>query len=537
MAVERTQGRTFDLERLLAGIDSGAVVLPEFQRDFRWGPAEVSSLLATVLAGWPLGSLLVIPQSPRQRFATRTFVDAPDATRSAEWVVLDGQQRLTSLYHALYGLGDNVYSVRLDLDPSDPIEGLEQAIEVLPRRTWERRYPTPRRQYASNRVPVAALREAADFFAWRDAATDSEEGRDSLAQLYRRTLSGLQLYSIPAVVVDEDLPTQAIARVFERVNRQGMPLSTFDLMVAITFHDGFNLRDAWAELMREHPRANSFLEGDGMPVLSMLAMQNSRDLRQKAVLSLPAEFVRSELRSAVRAMDEAAVYAQRHLGALRSSALPYPAMLPVLGSLAWAGMLRTKDRVIQNWYWSSAFSLRFAVAANTRAVSDFEAIRDAEFEPVSRVLVRRTDYLESARRKNAGMHRTIMCAAAAARPLIDVTTSRAIDYEREDLSAFVEVSLAPLRSEYARRTHSMIWAEPSQKRALEGNPGMCDVAALASQHGSPLSDQGLEWEARLVDRAQQLRQAVEGIAELTIQLVDEFPDDSEADGEEPVAQT
>ena len=525
MAVERTQGRTFDLERLLTGIDSGAVVLPEFQRDFRWGSAEVASLIATVLAGWPLGSLLVVPQNSRQPFATRNFEGAPPSTRSAEWVVLDGQQRLTSLYHALYGLGDNVYSIRLDLDPSDPIEGLEQAIEVLPRKTWERRYPTNKQQYASNRVPVSVLREAADFFAWRDSATDSESGRDSLAQLYRQTLSGLQLYSVPAVVVDEELPTQAIARVFERVNRQGMPLSTFDLMVAITYGDGFNLRDEWANLMREYPRVNSFLAGDGMPILSMLAMQHSRDLRQKAVLSLRSDFVRAELRGAVQAMDAAAEFAQRHLGALRSSALPYPAMLPVLGSLAWVDALSLKKDAIQNWYWSSALSLRYAVAANTRAVSDFEELRDGTYRLQARVLVRAEDYHMSARRKNAGMHRTIMCAAAAGSPLLEMTTGRSIDYGSEDLSTFVEVSLAPTRSEYFRRTHSMIWAESSQKRSLEGQPEMCVADALASQQGVPLLDQSQDWEHRLIKRSMDLKSSVEKLAGLQIDLVDEFPDD------------
>ena len=372
MAVERTQGRTFDLERLLSGIHSGTVVLPEFQRDFRWGTSDVTSLLATVLAGWPLGSLLVIPQSAGRKFATRRFAEAPPPTKPAEWVVLDGQQRLTSLYHALYGLGENVYSVRLDLDPSDPVEGLEQAIEVMPRRTWDRRYSSAQRQYASNRVPVSVLREAADFFAWRDEATNSEASRDELAKLYRRVLSGLQLYSVPAVVVDEDLPTQAIARVFERVNRQGMPLTTFDLMVAITYEEGFNLRTAWSDLMESYPRVNSYLAGDGLPLLSMMAMHHSRDIRQSAVLALKPNFVRNELASAVRAMDEAVVYAQRQLGAIKASALPYPAMLSVLGSLAWRGGLEQRDVILRNWYWSSAFSMKFAVAANTRAVADLD---------------------------------------------------------------------------------------------------------------------------------------------------------------------
>src|SRR5882757_4617441 len=124
--------RPLNLADLLDGIEDGSVVLPDFQRDFEWSEAEVVSLMATVMAGWPAGSLLLMRGAPTF-FSTRPFKGAPRRDVEPTYVVLDGQQRLTALSNALRGTGDLVYAVDLDVVGDDPgaTEQLEEALRVF----------------------------------------------------------------------------------------------------------------------------------------------------------------------------------------------------------------------------------------------------------------------------------------------------------------------------------------------------------------------------------------------------------------------
>src|SRR3954452_23152773 len=88
------------LQRLLAGISAGSVVLPEFQREYVWSNRDARALVATVLQGWPAGSLLLMEGTPTE-FDIRPFEGQDLAAVAPEIVVLDGQQRLTALFQAL----------------------------------------------------------------------------------------------------------------------------------------------------------------------------------------------------------------------------------------------------------------------------------------------------------------------------------------------------------------------------------------------------------------------------------------------------
>src|SRR3954471_9425687 len=88
----------FSVGDLVTRIDDGAVAIPEFQRHFVWRPPQVADLLVSVARRWPIGSLLLL-EGP-QDFGVRPLDGAPELSR-AELLILDGQQRLTALYHAL----------------------------------------------------------------------------------------------------------------------------------------------------------------------------------------------------------------------------------------------------------------------------------------------------------------------------------------------------------------------------------------------------------------------------------------------------
>src|SRR5437763_208477 len=91
----------FTLRHLVENIDRGDVALPELQRPFVWSNSKARELFDSMLKGFPVGFLLFwetgAPVGARQ-----IGVDDKDA-RVARWLIVDGQQRLTSLFSVLTG--------------------------------------------------------------------------------------------------------------------------------------------------------------------------------------------------------------------------------------------------------------------------------------------------------------------------------------------------------------------------------------------------------------------------------------------------
>src|SRR4029434_306439 len=101
------------LKDLLGEIHSRLMVLPDFQRDFVWEPGATQELIVSIANNYPAGSLLRVRDTKRV-FAARELEGAPDLDGQKHiFLVLDGQQRLTSLYQAFYGVGEHRYYLDL----------------------------------------------------------------------------------------------------------------------------------------------------------------------------------------------------------------------------------------------------------------------------------------------------------------------------------------------------------------------------------------------------------------------------------------
>lgn len=417
MELIRTKIDDPDLSELLDGIHRGTVGLPNFQRDFDWTDGDVRSLIATVLNGWPMGSLLLIDgdADTKDFYAPRPFQFAPALDGTPSTIVLDGQQRLTALYSSLYDASDLIYAVKCDerLDWS-AIDSLDSAIRSFKTINWRSKFATPSTQWEQKLIPTSALRDAATFYEWRDSAASTADDIDFLTQLYRRNLAGLHRYRVPALRIDKRMPPAAVARIFERVNKTGRRLGVFDLMVAKSFTPSFNLRVEWDRVCDKYSLLKRFFKDDGTAILQVIALRNLDDVRSSAVLRLTAASIHDDWERAARAMNDALVFAQQRLGLSQVDWLPYGNLLVVLGALAWDGSLGGRADALEAWYWRSAFSGRYAVGSNTTAVSDFKLLRniDGVSDPVS-FAIDKDDLLEATRQSSGALHRAWLSVMAS----------------------------------------------------------------------------------------------------------------------------
>ena len=91
-----------DLKDILRDADEGKLQLPDFQRDYVWTDEDVRSLIASIAKGFPVGALLTLETGSEVSFKPRLIVGVPAKDIEPSELLLDGQQRITSLYQSLF---------------------------------------------------------------------------------------------------------------------------------------------------------------------------------------------------------------------------------------------------------------------------------------------------------------------------------------------------------------------------------------------------------------------------------------------------
>lgn len=151
---------------------------------------------------------------PQDLFRLRAFENADSDPDKVNLIVLDGQQRLTSLYHALYDRGPNVYAI--DYRRIGPSGELEDAIRSIPRHEWDKSYREVGKQVREGLIPCSQLVSPTNFFEWRDtavatvAADQQESLKTNLTNTYRDVLFTVHRYELPAVILEESSSQQLL---------------------------------------------------------------------------------------------------------------------------------------------------------------------------------------------------------------------------------------------------------------------------------------------------------------------------------------
>src|SRR3989442_9581814 len=135
-----------ELEFLLKMIHTRAMALPDFQRDFVWDPYATDELIESIISNFPAGSLLRIKNGHQLLFQPRAIEGAPALSKETtpSYLILDGQQRLTSLYQAFYGVGEHRYY--LDLAALENGRDLEDCAFYLRANEGDARFGTIEKQ-------------------------------------------------------------------------------------------------------------------------------------------------------------------------------------------------------------------------------------------------------------------------------------------------------------------------------------------------------------------------------------------------------
>ncbi len=397
------------LHEIVDMVHSGSVRLPQFQRSFVWTRQEVAELLVSLLNGYYVGTFLWLPvQEKKLPFGDRLFegVDPTAVRESTQFLILDGQQRLTSLYYALHApLNVPLKGTRqpyrfyllLDAIPIDediPIS--EDAI--FSERADAKKYSRIEDQYAQHIIPVTKLTER-ELPQWIQGyqlwATQGGGAKEPLGSVLERGNQWLQrlrhfldhrvpVVQLPAVADAKGL--EQVATIFEKINSTGQRLSVFDLLTARLYPQNINLRQLWESALEEHEYLGRFVGDDkkesyAVYPLRALALYRGQDARAKRLINLSGDGFEADWQVVIAQMNEAAKRIasanEAGFGAFKKSWVPYTTMISPLAMLLWlAKDTGSPDAYmkVQRWYWAAVFTERYAASVETKMMQDYKEV-------------------------------------------------------------------------------------------------------------------------------------------------------------------
>ena len=396
------------ISRIIADIENGKAAIPVFQREYTWKRTQIEELWESVFQGFFMGSILT--WDAHGELLVRPVHGAPDLQGAAD-VVLDGQQRMTSLYYAVAApeepLPDNrsmrfFVNLKALLDPG--ADSSEIVFSEIVKEGSESAYADEKAQFAKKVFPLTKLNNR-DYAQWLYRFKEYLEGEGGLdaeqAERYFKQISGIVEhvwfeYEIPIVQLPRSMPLDSVASIFERINSKGTRLGVFDLLNSRFMKSDVELRTNW-----ENTKANfsniwhmsDEMDGAEKHILQALGLFRKGSCRRKELLALDraytrdgefqkAEFERdwSEISRHMSKVIGQLKSRERHgFGATRFSMIPYTVLIPILSSLVYKIEGRDDRPIcmdkIRTWYWSAVTSDNYSGSSDTKLEKDHRELQ------------------------------------------------------------------------------------------------------------------------------------------------------------------
>lgn len=238
------------VQELVIGVDKGSVRLPDIQRPFVWPNAKVRDLIDSMYRGYPVGELMFWANKDGEHTKA---IGHTAKTQDASMQVVDGQQRLTSLYAVLKGLEvwREDYSREKIAIAFNPLTG---RFEV----------PTPAFKKSAEWIPdivgvfddpINARYEYLTRLR-KDPNRTVDAGVERQVEVALTRLHQLQTYRFQVVQIKEDVARETVADIFVRINSEGVSLQAADFILtwmSVFWEEGRSQLEKWARDSRFTP--------------------------------------------------------------------------------------------------------------------------------------------------------------------------------------------------------------------------------------------------------------------------------------------
>lgn len=415
------------LNNLIRQLKEGKFVIPDFQRDFEWKPWDVRDLMRSIFLDYYIGSLLLWKGKP-ENFDSLACepIYGYSGNGHQEYIVLDGQQRLTAMYYVFHApdielpqrYSRYLFFIRVDKFMK---EEYDDAFEYGWQRWAYDLLLDREKQFRTHYFPLSVLGQSdwslpnwlQDYEKyWLEKANESINEANDIAHEktskhadnasdFGKIIKDLtELYQIAYIELDREIEIDKVCDIFTQINSKGIRLDAFDLINALLKPKGIQLKHMW----RDAAPKLEFITSDRLnvyvlQVMSILLqsycspkylyylMPGQEKKVRNADGTLRSEILIKNANDFVEKWDKAvsvmvkAVESLKHpqeFGAIASQFLPYISILPAFSALQMkasnlpANQQLDAQRKIRFWYWASVFTNRYSGSVESTTARDYQ---------------------------------------------------------------------------------------------------------------------------------------------------------------------
>ncbi len=362
------QNQTLKYDHLFTYIDTGQLKIPRFQRDFVWSKEQTARLIDSLIKGYPIGTFILwLTQEELRHVKELGGIDLPSAPPGqAVYYVLDGQQRITSLYAVRKGLrltkeGKEIdyqdISINLELDPDADervvLVGLQEDVTKI----------------SVYKLLNGSIVEFVDEYT---------KGQLQKIETYQKRLKG---YDFSTIVIS-NYPIDVACEVFTRINTGGTELTLFEIMVAKTYDESrdFDLAEKYELLIDNNGDSEKDLEEAGFEtipastILQCMAAHLGKQVRRSDILKLDKQAFIDSWPVIKEGIFTAVDYVRDHLRVPVSRLLPYNALLVPLTYFFvrndYTPPTPQQNALLTQYFWWASLGNRFSSGVDGKIAQD-----------------------------------------------------------------------------------------------------------------------------------------------------------------------
>ena len=357
-------------EALFVEIDSGQIKLPMFQREFVWEKEQSSKLIDSILKGFPIGTFIFWKTKEELRSYKEVGNHKLPETDKGDYVqyILDGQQRITSLYAIRKGI--RITKDGKEIDYRDIFINLDHDQEndeqiVVTEQQHGKRY------VSVHRVLTSQVTDLLDEFPNRETLKQIETYKNKLTN-----------YDFSTITI-KDYPIEVACEVFSRINTGGKSLTVFEIMVAKTYDEAkkFDLAEKY-ELLRDgsddEMECLTSAKFETLPesiIMQCVAAITLRAVRSKDILKIRRETFIDKWEPMKASLFTAIDFIRSELRVPVSQLVPYPAL--VIPLVYFFNVTANKKpsieqvRLLEQFFYWAGLTERYGSSTESKMSEDF----------------------------------------------------------------------------------------------------------------------------------------------------------------------
>ena len=371
--MQAPEHKTKNYEVLINDITEGKIKIPQFQRDFVWPIQKSASLIDSVIKGYPIGTFTFWQTTETLR-AVKSLggqpLREPQAGVPVDYV-LDGQQRLTSLYACFKGLRIRV--IRNEKPKEEDFSNLYIDIEAEEGAQIVR---TEREEHANQYRYIKVV----------DLLTKGITYLNQYPEKFHQKIDNykdmIKSYQYPIVGI-MNAPIDVATEIFTRINTSGKELSLFEIMVAKTYDDKpfgseihFDLSEEYKKLIDKLSKRGYETISDAT-VLQVIAIIIQGECKRRNILKIEKQKFIDSWKDAVDAIEEAVDYFRGYYRIPVSKLLPYNALIVPFAYFFFKHKdkpnVDMRDR-LDDFFWRCSLSGRYSSGVEGKLAQDIKKI-------------------------------------------------------------------------------------------------------------------------------------------------------------------